>query len=460
MNPLSSPQPSLFDRLNQWLRTSTLIKLATIGILILVLLIPTTMLQTLISERESTRNTAVAEVSGKWGGVQTISGPILSVPYTVVEKDEKGKESRYTAYAHVLPDDLRITGTLQPEQRNRGLFQVMLYNTRLLLRGTLPRPDMERLGIDPAAVQWNRAFVSVGISDMKGIKDEVQLRVSSGGGALQPLTVEPGVPTDDVLASGINARVPLGDSLRFDCELNLNGSTDLYFMPFGKQTTVSLTSPWATPSFVGASLPDQRTVSASGFGAQWKVLQYNRNYPQQGLGAFLTHRSPSEEGVTVSAAVGTEFGVRLLTPVDEYQKTMRSAKYAVMFILITFTAFFFVEVLDKRRIHPIQYLLVGFAICLFYLLLLAISEHMSFNLAYFISAATVLAMITFYVRYVFENTRLTALFSGILALLYGFYFSLLQLEDYSLLLGTLGLALILGTIMYLTRRINWYQAYA
>jgi inner membrane protein len=253
------------------------------------------------------------------------------------------------------------------------------------------------------------------------------------------------------------------DSLRFECDLNLNGSTDLYFMPFGKQTNVSLTSPWATPSFTGAYLPDSRTVDAAGFRAQWKVLQYNRNYPQQGVGAFLFRRQPGAayaegyKGESVSDP--TAFGVRLLTPVDEYQKTMRSAKYAVMFILITFTAFFFVEILDKRRIHPIQYLLVGFAVCLFYLLLLALSEHISFNWAYLASAAAILGMITFYVRYVFQNARLTALFSGILALLYGFYFSLLQLEDYSLLLGTLGLALILGTIMYLTRKVNWYKAY-
>ena len=472
MLPQSTPPPppaSPLDRLNQWLRTSTFIKLATTGLLVLVLLIPIVMLQELIFERQSTRDQAVAEVSDKWGGTQTISGPVLTVPYTVREKDAKGVEIRSTAYAHVLPDNLTIAGTLQPEQRNRGPFQVMLYNTRLTIRGTLPRPDPEKLGLAAADMQWERAFISLGVSDMKGIRDEVRLRVNG-----KPLVVEPGIPTDDILDAGVNARVPLADSLQFACDLNVNGSTDLYFMPFGKQTSVSLTSTWATPSFVGASLPDQRTVDGAGFRANWQVLQYNRNYPQQGIGPFLgrnagglqTDQMTYEDGRPVatdggeqSVAAATAFGVRLLTPVDEYQKTTRSAKYAVMFILITFTAFFFVEVLDKRRIHPIQYLLVGFAICLFYLLLLAISEHVSFNWAYLISAASILAMITFYVRYVFQNGRLTALFSGILALLYGFYFSLLQLEDYSLLLGSLGLALILGTIMYLTRRVNWYRAY-
>ncbi len=458
----NSPAPvSFFDRLNQWLRTSTLVKLAVIGILVLILLIPAVMLQSLIVERESTRTVAVAEVSEKWGGTQTISGPVLTVPYTIRTQDEKGRETRRTAYAHVLPDNLTITGTVQPEQRSRGLFQVMLYNTRLSIRGTLPRLNVEKLGLDPAAMQWNRAFMSVGVQDMKGIKDPVTLRVNG-----QALAVEPGIPTNDLLVSGINARVAVADSLPFDCTLNLNGSTDLYFLPFGKQTTVTLTSPWATPSFVGTSLPDQRTVDATGFRAVWRVLQYNRNYPQQGVGAFLSRNNTATEGAEVvnsggdpaAVATDTAFGVRLLLPVDEYQKTMRSAKYAVMFILLTFAAFFFVEVLNKRRIHPVQYLLVGFAICLFYLLLLALSEHLSFNLAYLISAAATLGMITAYVRYVFQNGSLTALFGGALALLYGFFFSLLQLEEYALLLGSLGLALILALMMYLTRNVNWYRA--
>ena len=435
-----------------------MIKLAIIGLLVLLLLIPAMMLQGLISERESTRTMAIQEVSEKWGGTQTISGPVLSVPYATVSTGADGKPVKLTGYAHVLPDNLSITGTVQPEQRSRGLFQVMLYNTRLTLKGSIPRPDLSRPDLASAVLDWDKAFVSIGVSDMKGIKDAVSLRINGS----KPLAVEPGIPTDDLLSTGVNARLPITpdvDSLTFDCTLNINGSTDLFFLPFGKQTTVSLSSPWATPSFVGASLPDQREVTPTGFKAMWKVLQYNRNFPQQGVGAFIRHNSAADSDNREAVAANTAFGVRLLLPVDEYQKTMRSAKYVAMFILITFAAFFFVEILNKQRIHPIQYLLVGFAICLFYLLLLAISEHVSFNLAYLISAVATLAMITLYVRYVFQNGRLTVLFSSVLALLYGFFFSLLQLEDYSLLLGSLGLALILGIVMYLTRHVNWYRAY-
>ena len=448
-----TPRPaSLFEQLNNWLRTSTLLKICVIGFLILLLLIPTSMLQSLINEREETRNMAVQEVSEKWGNAQTIAGPVLSVPVRQVIKDEKGKESVSIYYANFLPDDLRIDGSVRPEQRNRGIYNVMLYNTRLKLKGRFPKPDLEKLNIGSDQPQWDKAFLSLGITDMKGIKEAVRFRVNGTA-----LPVSPGIPTSEWFPVGVSIPLSLTGGFNFDCDLNVNGSTELTFVPLGKETNVSLTSPWATPSFTGAFLPDSRTITDTGFQASWKILQYNRNFPQQGIGSFFVQeRNDSSQNKVVSS---TNFGVKLLLPVDEYQKTTRSAKYAVMFIIITFLVFFFVEILNKKRIHPIQYLLVGFAVCLFYLLLLAISEHLSFDLAYLIGAVVVLVLVTFYVRYVFQNTRLTVLFSGVLALLYGFFYSLLQLEDYSLLLGTIGLVLILGIVMYLTRHVNWYRAY-
>lgn len=450
MEPSSTAdQPtSLFDRINLWLRTSTMLKIIVIGFLVLVLLIPTSMLQSLIYERESTRNEAIKEVSNKWGSEQTVGGPILTVPYTAEFKDEKGKVEYLIRYAHFFPETLQINGKVLPEKRNRGIFVVMLYNTQLKISGSFKKPVVDGLGLSPAVMQWDKAFLSLGITDMKGIKDTIGLQVNE-----KTLVVNPGIPTSDIMESGVSAPIDLTtDRYSFDCTLNLNGSTQLSFLPFGKETTIRLQSPWASPSFTGAFLPDQRDITKDGFQASWKVLQYNRNYPQQGLGSFLVRGN--ENGMQQSA-----FGVKLLLPVDEYQKTMRSAKYAVMFIVITFAAFFFVEILDRRRIHPIQYLLVGFAICLFYLLLLSISEHTSFDWAYLSGGITILALITSYVRYIFKNIRLTALFSAILALLYGFFYSLLQLEDYSLLLGSFGLLLILSVIMYLTRHIDWYRAY-
>jgi inner membrane protein len=233
---------------------------------------------------------------------------------------------------------------------------------------------------------------------------------------------------------------------------------------------VTIESPWGTPSFVGTSLPDERQITDKGFKAVWEELHLNRNYPQQGVGNFIgrdlnQHTDHEVEVVnypgkqeTYGLESGT-FGVKLLLPVDEYQKTMRSTKYDLMFIVITFIAFFFVEILNRRRLHPLQYLLVGFTICLFYVLLLAISEHLSFNWAYLIGCSVILTLVALYTGSIFKNTRMTLIFNGILALLYGFFYSLLQLEDYALLLGSIGLLIILATVMYLTRNINWYNAY-
>lgn len=448
-NSTSGQGISLFDRINRWIRTSTMLKMAVIGILILVLLIPTGMLRALINEREATRNQAIAEVSEKWGNEQLIGGPVLSVPYEVVNKNNKGETESHTEFAHFLPEDLQLDGTVQPEQRNRGIFVVMLYNTKLTIRARFKKPSVAALGLSAEAMQWNKAFLSLGISDMKGIRDAITFHINK-----EAVEAEPGIPSSDILVSGVSVPVNLdAETYQVESTINLNGSTQLSFLPLGKETRVRLQSPWTTPSFTGSFLPDQRTVTAKGFQANWKVLQFNRNFPQQGLGDFL-NRSVENEHTVLPA-----FGVKLLLPVDEYQKTMRSAKYGIMFVILTFVAFFFIEILDRRRIHPIQYLLVGFAICLFYLLLLSFSEHISFNWAYLIGSAIILTLITAYVRYIFRSTRLTALFSVVLALLYGFFYSLLQLEDYSLLLGSFGLLLILGSIMYLTRHVDWYRAY-
>ncbi|QHW00886.1 cell envelope integrity protein CreD [Spirosoma endbachense] len=451
MDQLSTPEQPLsyVDRVNHWVRTSTMLKLAVIGFLVLVLLIPTGMLQSLIIEREMTRNAAVAEVSSKWGGEQVIGGPILSVPYEVVKTTDKGQVERQIAYLHFLPDDLQFDGDIKPEKRNRGIFVVMLYNTQLIIRGSFRKPSLASLDLQPGSVQWDKAFLSLGISDMKGIRDSINFTING-----QRLAAEPGIPSSDLLPSGVSIPIKLdADVYRFESKLNLNGSTQLSFLPFGKETRVNLRSPWSTPSFTGSYLPDKRTMTAQGFQASWKVLEFNRNFPQQGIGNFL-ERSVVNPGDALPL-----FGVKLLVPVDEYQKTMRSAKYGILFVILTFISFFFIEILDRRRIHPVQYLLVGFAICLFYLLLLSISEHVSFDWAYLIGGFIILALITFYVRYVFQNDRLTILFSAILTLLYGFFYSLLQLEDYSLLLGSSGLLLILGVTMYLTRHIDWYRAY-
>ena len=466
-------KPSLFERFNNWVKSSVMLKIITIGILILLLMIPASMLQSLVNERQANRDSAVQEITSKWGSNQTIGGAVISIPYTVIQEDEKGKKSTVIEYAHFLPENLNITGTLIPEKRYRGIYVVMLYNAQLNVKGFFKKPNVELLKIPQERFMFSEAFISFGLTDMKGIKEAIRLKING-----KDLEMNPGVESNDLFASGVSSPINLDDeTINFDAQINLNGSKRIDFLPFGKTTKVTIESPWGTPSFVGASLPDERQVTDKGFKAIWNELHLNRNYPQQGTGSFIkafvsnyTETYNEQSQTTMAYEAGTEvavskgelessFGVKLLLPVDEYQKTMRSTKYNLMFIVITFIAFFFVEILNRKRLHPIQYLLVGFAICLFYVLLLAISEHLSFNWAYLIGCVTILTLIIFYTQSVFKNTRITLIFNGILALLYGFFYSLLQLEDYSLLLGSIGLLIILAVVMYLTRNIDWYRGY-
>ena len=445
---------------------SVTFKIVAIGAIILVLLVPMLMLGGLIDERESLRDGARREVSAQWGQEQTLGGPVLSVPYTVtVRQGDAGAATTTTEtrYVHLLPDRLDVTGAMAPQIRQRGIFKVVLYNARLAVTGQFPALDAALLGVPPGALRPDEAFLQIGVPDMAGLRDAV--RVTWGGTTRD---ADPGIATSDVFDSGVSVPVRLSpEGTRFSFRLDLNGSGQLGVLPVGKTTTVRLTSPWDTPSFTGAFLPDSSTVGAGGFEASWKVLHLNRNYPQLFTGAFgqqtylssrASDRDRSMEYAPEMATSGSPsaFGVVLLLPVDEYQKTDRAAKYGMLFVFLTFLTFFFVEVLGDRRIHPIQYLLVGFAITLFYLLLLAFAEYVPFDGAYGLAAVAILALVTLYARAVFGGWRLAGLVGGLLALFYGYFYVLLQQEQYALLLGSLGLLVTLAVVMYLSRRVDWY----
>ena len=468
---MTDTTPSMFERLNHWISNSATIKLISIGILILLLLIPTFMITSLIEERERTREAAINEVSNKWSREQIVCGPILTVPYKQYREDEKGNLKETTAYAHFLPENLSVSGEIMPEKRHRGIYDVVVYNSQMQYKGNFLRPDFSEWDIAEEDILWKDAFVSVGISDMRGIQENIALQwngstqtfnpgmqatlIFTGNDQPRPYEYDSYGPYDNpnrnfpknIANAGVSTRVPLSgreENLSYNFSLDLNGSKYLNFVPLGKETTVGLTSPWQNPSFDGAFLPEERTVEADGFDAHWKVLHLNRNYPQQWQGAAYN----------VDDSV---FGVNLLVPVDQYQKSMRSAKYAVMIIALTFLLFFFVEVLNRKRIHPFQYILVGLAICIFYTLLLSISEHTSFNFAYIISSVVIIGMITLYAQSIFKNQLLTRILAGMLVIIYGFIFVILQLQDFALLMGSIGLLIVLGIVMYLSRKVDWYN---
>jgi inner membrane protein len=347
-------------------------------------------------------------------------------------------------YAHFLPDDLTIKGDIKTELRYRGIYEVIVYNSKVTLNGSFSLPNFDSWKIDTAHIMWEDAFVSLGLSDLRSIQEDISVYWNG-----KKYSFNPGVESDDVIQNGISAKLPIrnGESFNakspFSLELNFNGSSSLYFIPLGKTTKVSIASTWENPSFDGAFLPDSREVNEQGFTANWNVLHLNRSFPQKFLGPA--------QGMEESS-----FGVTLFMPVDEYQKSTRSVKYAIMFITLTFLVFFFIQILNAVNIHPIQYLIVGLALCIFYTLLIALSEHIPFSMSYLIASVSIISLVTFYAKSMFHSTSLTRMILLILTTLYLYIYTIIQLEDYALLMGSIGLFVVLSSIVYLSRKIDWY----
>ena len=424
-----------------WSKDSVSLKLMIIGILSLVLLIPGAMIQNLISEREKTRNEVISEINSKWGYAQTIVGPVISVPYKTYYYEDNELVTTIN-HVHFLPDNLEIDGKINPDIRYRGIYKVVVYNSLLKFRGEFKEINVNDLDIDESSILWDQAVIYVGISDMRGISKELELVLNDKSHG-----VNPGLPVKDIVKSGIASKILIKNNshIKFEFELDLNGSESLNFQPIGKTTNVKIKSDWRTPSFDGAFLPDEREINESGFTAKWNVLHLNRNYPQKWINyAYLTDES--------------SFGVNLLFPVDQYQKANRSVKYAIMFIGLTFLAFFFSETLNRVRIHPVQYMLVGLALVIFYTLLISLSEHIGFGFSYLLSSILIISLIVYYYNSILKKTRSTIIIGLILVLLYVFLFTIIQLKDYALLIGSIGLFIVIAVIMYVSKNIDWYSS--
>jgi inner membrane protein len=407
------------------INNSVSLKIFTIGCLIAVLWLPSSLIQSLIKEREVRKKEVIAEISSKWGNEQTIAGPILTVPYKLPQGE--------VGYLYFLSDELTIQGTLMPEIRYRSIYAAVLYNAKIQLQGTFNFPNSAEFNVAQQDLLWADAFMSIGISDLRGIKDKIGAQVAGSSVAMSP-----GIKTQAIGSSGVSVKIALSEDktpITFRFDLNLNGSYAINFVPVGATTTVKISSNWSSPSFCGSVLPTERTITNKGFEAAWNVLQVNRDYPQAWIG--------NEYTVTNSS-----FGVKLVFPVDIYQQSTRAVKYALLFIGFTFLAFFVSEILNKNPIHPIQYLLVGFAIIVFYTLLISISEHVNFFTAYLVSGLAVTLLITAYSKAILKNLYFTLTVFGILIFLYTYLYILLQLEDYALLTGSIGFFIVLSAIMY------------
>lgn len=439
---MQNQETSSFQKFSNWLKQSLFVKLAAIGFLILILMIPNSMIQSLIHERQNTQAEAIREISSSWGAPQTIIGPVLTIPYNRWVEYEDGKRNAVREVAHFLPLRLEADGNLAYQIRQRGIFDVILYQSDLTLQGVFEQPDFAALHIDPKDVIWDQAKLSVGISGMSGIKSIIELDWSG-----TPLRMEPGTAQPTLLPSGVSIEVPMsaaGETYVFSIPIKVNGSDFLQFEPVGKETKITLHSDWNSPSFTGSFLPDKRELSDRGFSATWQIFDLNRNYPQ----------SWRDDNFKFGEST---FGVRLLQPVDEYAKNTRSAKYAILVIGLTFLIYFFFETLRRFHIHPFQYFLIGLALSVFYLLLLSLSEQVGFNYAYLAAASATISLIVAYSASVLKLTRLVIQLALLLIAIYGFIFVILQLEDYALLAGSLGIFVALAAVMFYSRKVDWYN---
>lgn len=417
-------------------------KLGLIILLSVILLIPASMIRELIKEREQRQNEIIEEITHMWGESQTLCGPVLTIPVHSPEKNNDAEAGDIVTNVHILPEVLHIEGTIKPEVRYRGIYKVITYRATLHVSGSFAPADLNVPGIQETTTDIGHTRFEIGIPDMRGINENIAINWNEN-----VIPVQSGIPDGSISNSGVYCEIPftMHSPGNFSFDLDLNGSSSLNFIPLGGETHISLSSTWENPSFKGAFLPDERIIDDKGFTAKWNVLKLNRNYPQLWVNDLYS-------------VTGSSFGVELVTPVEIYQKSERSVKYAILFIGLTFLLCFFFESYHQVRIHPVQYLLLGSALCLFYSLLTALAEYLSFALAYTVSSLTIISMITAFTRSLYKKRQITFTMGLSLSALYVFLFIALELNEYSLLLGNIGLVIILGLVMYFSRRINWYAS--
>lgn len=434
-----------------WFKESVTVKLAFIGLLIIVLLIPSSMVDNLINERADRQQDVIKDISYNFSGSQQIKGPVLVIPYKTQEKDfdKTGKEitREVIQNLYILPDDLNIKAKLNTEIIHRGIYNAVVYKTNIKVNGNFSKADLNALSLTPGQLMLDKAKITFSISDLKGLKTNPIVKAGT-----QMLTASPSFNNEALFTDGLQVAADLTDTskqnLPFDYSLDLTGSDELSFLQLGKTTDVEVTGNWNSPSFDGRALPDTRKINDTGFNAHWRMLYYNRPYPQQWTGndTLLNNYAKQTQAT---------FGVKLRLPVDEYQKTTRTSKYAILIILLTFISLFLTELIRKQRIHSFNYILIGAAMIIYYILLLSFSEQIGFAYAYLVASVATVGLITVFIASLLKNKLAAIVFACILSVFYVFIYVIIQLEDYALMIGSIALFIIIAVLMYFSRKINW-----
>lgn len=425
------------------LEESVILKIIAIAILTLLLLIPRSFILGIIDERAKRNKEVENEVQSSWSGSQSIKGPFLVVPYSYKLKIKEDSYKWVSEKAVFLPDHLDIKADLNTQALKRSIFQVAVYESPVSLKGSFNVNEKFLQAPNKGSYNWSEAILVMNLSDLRGISESPKF---TWAGETQKVSF--GKETKNISGKGLFAQVPINqinenEEYSFSIDLHLKGSGGLYIEPVGNTTEVQLKSNWPHPSFSGMFLPNDREVDNEGLRAKWKVLDFNRTYPQ-----FF-----EEE---YNFKMGDFMGVQLNMGVDNYQKNQRSIKYCILIILLSFIALFLVEFMTKTKIHPMQYILVGCGLSINYLVLLSLSEHLGFNFAYLIASTLTITILTVYFSGFLPSRKVLYTLSGFLTLFYSFIFVVIQLQDYSLLVGSIGLFAILALIMIITRKVNWF----
>ncbi len=442
------------NRFANWLRNSITARMLVVGFLLVILLIPLEFVQSLIYERSFRQAEVVKEINDKWGNEVVLSGPMLKIPYKIEKEErifnEKTKEYKSITettikYVYMLPELLQINAEANSKEEplKRGIYESVVYTANLAVSGTFPVINLSDQDIDPDAIVWDKISVIVETSNLKGIRSAME--VSIGTEALELLPKFSKEYLNTLESRAISEKTSMSTSgIPFSYQMKVNGSEYLQFIPLGKQTKVQMTSNWPSPSFNGRYLPidGSRKITDEGFKASWEVYQINRQFEQ-----VFVNRLPD--------LTDFAFGANLIIPVDEYKKSERTAKYGFMVIGLTLLVFLLIQLVSKIYIHPFQYVMIGLALVMFYTLLISISEHSSFLKAYLIAAISVLGLITIYSKAILKGFKFPLLISISLASLYGFIYVIIQLENYALLVGSIGLFAILAIIMFASRNVDW-----
>ena len=415
-----------------------LLKLLIIGLLSLLLLIPQQFIMKLIRERYETSSEAEREVSQLWSKPQRITGPVIRIPARSSNDND----------VYLLPEVLQMKGDVKTEKRHRGIFDVTVYTANLDINGNFIMPNLSAF-VD-SVYDISKTEMLIALNDFRGLTENITLKFDDKNYSMKS-------NKDEEMGSVLCCRIPLlnrqdGQQVNYSVKLQTKGSESLMFLPLGNSTEVQLTSDCTSPSFQGNFLPLTQTVTDKGFTATWKILSINRDFSQ-----MVTRWNKCGDGPRCVNTNENEFGVTMKVPVLQYQQTTRSVKYAYLFIFLTFATVFFLEYRRQTPIHPVQYLLIGIALLVFYTLLLSFSEHIPFLWSYLIAMLMTIVLITGYLAGILK-IRKTAIMIGLMLLsLYVFMYVLLQLETYTLLVGSIGIFIILAALMYASQKVKWYK---